>query len=146
MHRRLPGVILPAALASLAATAGCGTCVSFEATYEEAWQATRAAIIAQPEMRSVNPVERYDTGGFEATVPRPSLRDELHYRVEVRPVGGEERAKRKVCVWVQEIDAPAVDADRGDPIGSMKARRRRGLEASGTELIERAFAVPDEEE
>jgi hypothetical protein len=146
MHRRLPGVILLAALASLATTAGCGTCVKFESTYDEAWQATRTAILAQPEMRSVNPVERYDTGSFEATVLRPSLRDELHYRVEIRPVGGEERVKRQVCVWVQEVDAPSVDADRADSIGSMKARRRRGLEKSITELIEREFVVPEEEE
>lgn len=140
----LPGIILILTLASLP---GCGTCVKVEATYEEAWQATRGAFRAQPELISAHPVERYDEGSIDVKVTRTRQRDELHYHAEIKPVGGDERLKREVCVWVQQVDAPAPSpGGAGDQDGQMQARRRRDLETAIAGHVERVLGVPDEQE
>ncbi len=126
--------------AILAAGSGCRTCVSVEATYDEAWQATRDALLREPHMTRAHPVENYEEGTFRAVVERPNHRDELHYFVEIKPAGGTERQTRKVCVQVRSLDALPGDDVR------VEAQRRSDLEAMITARIERVFDAGDEVE
>ena len=124
----------------LAAGSGCSTCVSVEATYDEAWQATRDALLREPHMTRAHPVESYEEGTFRAVVERPNQRDELHYFAEIKPAGGTERQTRKVCVQVRSLDAVPSDDIR------VEAQRRTDLEAMITARIEGALVVTDEPE
>ena len=134
---RLGSVILTALLA---AGSGCSTCVSVDATYDEAWHATRDAMLREPHMTRANPVESYEEGTFRAVVERPSHHDELHYFAEIKPAGGNRPQTHKVCVQVRALDALPNDDLR------VEAHRRTDLEAMITARIERALAVTDEPE
>ena len=126
--------------AILAAGSGCSTCVSVDATYDEAWQATRDALLREPHMTQTHPVESYEEGTFRAVVERPSHRDELHYFAEIKPAGGNRPQTHKVCVQVRALDALPSDDVR------VEAQRRTDLEAMITARIERALVVTDEPE
>jgi uncharacterized lipoprotein len=134
------------ALACLTVVAGCGTCVTVEGTYDEVWQATREALLAQTEMQAADPVESRGRGTFEATIRRWSQGDEIEYRAEIRPVGSEERTKHKVCVWVCEVDNVIVDGVRGDETERLQSRRRRDLEPAITRSLERALGGGEDAE
>ena len=133
-------------VALLAGLAGCGTCATVEGTYDEVWRATREALLAQTELRASDPAEYRSRGTFEATIRRPSQRDEIEYRAEIRPVGSAERARHKVCVWVQEVDGVIVDGVRGDETERMQSLRRRDLERAVTRHLERALGGGSEAE
>ncbi len=124
----------------LAAGSGCSTCVSVEATYDEAWQAARDALLREPHMTRAHPVESYEKGTFRAVVERPDQRDQLHYFAEIKPAGGTQRQTRKVCVQVRSLDALPNDDVR------VEAQRRSDLEAMITARIERVFDAGDEVE
>ncbi len=112
--------------------------MSVEATYDEAWQATRDALLGEPHMTQAHPVENYEEGTFRAVVERPNQRDVLHYFAEIKPAGGNQRQTRKVCVQVRSLDALPSDDVR------VEAQRRSDLEAMITSRIEQAFGAGDE--
>jgi hypothetical protein len=134
------------ALACLTGVTGCGTCVTVEGTYDEVWQATRQALLAETEMQASDPVEARSRGTIEATIMRLSQRDEIEYRAEIKPVGGEGRGKHKVCVWVREVDNVIVDGVRGDETERMQSRRRRDLETGIARSVERALGGDEKTE
>lgn len=139
MAGRLVGFVLVVCLGSVAA--GCSTCVSVEATYDEAWQATRAALLAEPDMVPGDTAERYGEGVITAVVVRPAGRDELHYEARIKPAGGEERQQRSVCVRVREVDFRTGDLNEMVEQGErMNAERRPDLEAMVTARIQQALA------
>ena len=126
--------------AIVAAGSGCSTCISVEATYDEAWHATRDALLREPHMAQADPVQSYEDGTFRAVVERPEQLDELHYFVEIKPAGGTEPQTLKVCVQVRALDALPGDDVR------VEAQRRTDLEAMITARIGRAFDADDEVE
>ncbi len=117
-----------------------------EATYDEAWRATREALLARADTEPVEAVGRYEAGIIEATVMRPILGDELHFRAEIKPIGGAGRTKRNVCVWVQELDAPVVQGVVGQQSEKVQAQRRRDLEREVTRHIEQTLGVSEDAE
>jgi hypothetical protein len=135
LSNRLSAILLAAIMA---AGFGCSTCISVEATYDEAWRATRDALLLEPHMTRADPVQSYEEGTFRAVVERPEQRDELHYFIEIKPAGGTEPQTLKVCVQVRALDALPGDGPR------VEAQRRSDLEAMITARIERALGTTDE--
>jgi hypothetical protein len=124
----------------VAIATGCSSCVTVKATYGDAWDATRDAMLLEPDLTPADLVERFDTGSLQAVVRRPAHRDELHYLSRIEPAGGQQPVKRKVCVRVQELDPLPANAER------MKTQRRPDIEARVADRIEQALGVADEAE
>ncbi len=124
--------------AIVAAGSGCSTCISVEATYDEAWHATRDALLREPHMTQADPLQSYEEGTYRAIVERPQERDELHYFIEIKPAGCTGTQTIKVCVQVRALDALPGDDLR------VEAQRRTDLEDMITARIERALGATDD--
>lgn len=137
----LRAVTTIATLAAVATVSGCSTCASVEATYDEAWEATRLALVRVPHMSTAGPRGRYDAGTFVAEVTPPGELGRLHYRTEIEPVGGRDREKRRICVRVLEVEDVVSEPTAGDRVTQVQTTRRQDLEAIIARRIEQTFAA-----